>query len=94
MNEKIYLKVTSAVVIGGEIQKAGAIVEVDERVAKDLLQRGKAEPASSDDQVSMVDEAEAEAAAKADAEAAEAVAKAEAEAEAKASKKAKAEPTE
>lgn len=37
------LKITSAVALGGVIHKAGSIVpEVEERVARDLLRRGKA----------------------------------------------------
>ena len=43
--EKTYqLKLTSAVSIDGEIKIAGAVIEVGERVARDLLQRGKAVP--------------------------------------------------
>lgn len=46
MQEKFSLKITSAVVVDGEIRKAGTIVEVSEQAAKDLLRRGKAEPAA------------------------------------------------
>lgn len=48
--EKYFLKITSAVVIDGDIRRPGAIVEVDERVATDLLRREKAEPATDADQ--------------------------------------------
>lgn len=37
------LKMTSAVVISGNIVRAGSTVEVDEATAKDFLRRGKAE---------------------------------------------------
>ncbi|MDH0008385.1 hypothetical protein N5J48_12345 [Acinetobacter ursingii] len=38
---KILIALTSAVVIAGEIRKAGQEVEVDEALAKDLLHRGR-----------------------------------------------------
>lgn len=37
------LKLTSAIVIDGEVMKSGALVEVTEAEAKNLLSRGKAE---------------------------------------------------
>lgn len=43
------LKITSAVVIEGTIHKAGSIVEVEEKTAKLLLERGKAVLATADD---------------------------------------------
>lgn len=58
MTEKVHLKIASAVVIGGDIQAKGAIVEVDEPLAKDLLRRGKAELATEHDRPAPV-EAEA-----------------------------------
>jgi hypothetical protein len=46
----IALKVLSAFVVGGEVQTPGAIVEVSEEEAKDLLRRrGKVELATADD---------------------------------------------
>ncbi|MGL4587028.1 MAG: hypothetical protein ACRCVQ_08180 [Acinetobacter ursingii] len=39
--KKILIALTSAVVIAGEIRKAGQEVEVDEALAKDLLHRGR-----------------------------------------------------
>lgn len=47
MPELFYLEITSAVAIAGQIKKAGSIVQVNERTAKELLQIGKAVPASS-----------------------------------------------
>lgn len=48
------LKLTSAIVVDGEVMKSGALVEVTEAEAKNLLSRGKAElhseqPPSDDD---------------------------------------------
>lgn len=82
------LKITSAVVIDGTIQKAGAIVEVREADAKRLLERGKAVVATADDLPAPAPEAAAEAEAKAAAEAAPAEAPAP-EPEAKPAKAAK-----
>lgn len=42
MIKSVFLKVSSAFLVGGTIAKAGEIVEVSESEAKDLLQRGKA----------------------------------------------------
>lgn len=43
------LKLTSAIALGGQIRTAGAIVDVDEATAKNLLHRGKALVATADD---------------------------------------------
>lgn len=40
--KNVFLKVSSAFLVGGEIAKAGEVVEVSEAEAKDLLHRGKA----------------------------------------------------
>lgn len=40
--EPVTLKLTSAVALGGSIRKAGALVEVSEPDARNLLDRGKA----------------------------------------------------
>jgi len=42
MAKKIEIKLTSAVVIGGKIKTRGSVVTVDEKLATNLLQRGKA----------------------------------------------------
>ena len=42
-DKNIALKITSAVAIGGKIITPGKTIEVDEAVAKNLMQRGKAE---------------------------------------------------
>ncbi|WP_441228010.1 hypothetical protein AB7813_08370 [Tardiphaga sp. 20_F10_N6_6] len=42
MQELFKLKLTAAVVLGGLVHRAGALVEVVEATAKDLLRRGKA----------------------------------------------------
>lgn len=42
MSKSIVLKLTSAIVIDGEVIKAGSLVEVSESEAKNLLHRGKA----------------------------------------------------
>lgn len=49
MPDSVYLKVTSAFLIGGEIARKGEIVEVSNVEAKDLLSRGKATLATSED---------------------------------------------
>lgn len=49
MSETVFLKVTSAFMVGGDIAKAGDIVAVTNTEAKDLLARGKAEPATAED---------------------------------------------
>jgi hypothetical protein len=49
MTESVFLKVTSAFLVGGEIARAGEIVEVSLTEAKDLLNRGKAVLANESD---------------------------------------------
>ncbi len=49
MTKSVFLKVSSAFLVGGTIAKTGEIVEVSEGEAKDLLQRGKATLATADD---------------------------------------------
>jgi hypothetical protein len=49
MSDGIFLVITSAIVIEGEIAKVGEIVEVSEREAKNLLHRGKARLATEAD---------------------------------------------
>ena len=46
----IVLKLTSAIVVGGQIVTAGSLVEVTEGEAKNLLARGKAVPATASDE--------------------------------------------
>jgi hypothetical protein len=48
LNSTVILKLVCAVVIAGEVLRAGSLVEVTESEAKDLLRRGKAEPHSHD----------------------------------------------
>lgn len=43
MADKVKLMITSAVVIGGLIRGPGTSIEVDDALAKNLLNRGKAE---------------------------------------------------
>lgn len=43
------LKLTGAIALGGELKRPGEVVDVAEDVAKNLLHRGKAVPASDDD---------------------------------------------
>lgn len=50
MNPNITLKLTAAIIIGGVLCRPGALVEVTESEAKDLLRRGKAEVATAADQ--------------------------------------------
>lgn len=47
MNKSVVLKVTSAFLVGGQVAKAGELVEVTMAEAKDLLHRGKATLATS-----------------------------------------------
>lgn len=49
MSKSVFLKVSSAFMVGGHIAKSGEIVEVSEGEAKDLLQRGKATLATAAD---------------------------------------------
>lgn len=50
MSEKVSIKITQATGIEGELRKAGAIVEVDEDLAKNLLDRERAELATVADE--------------------------------------------
>lgn len=47
MAENVSLKISSAVIIGGKLVKAGEVIEVSGGDAKDLLHRGKAKLATS-----------------------------------------------
>lgn len=49
MSNTIFLKLTSAIVVGGEVVKPPALIEVTESEAKALLHRGKAEVATDHD---------------------------------------------
>ncbi|QKN87904.1 putative exonuclease, terminase endonuclease subunit [Acinetobacter phage vB_AbaP_Alexa] len=52
---KFTLKLTAAIVIDGEIRKAGELVEVDKSLAENLLYRGRAELVETDDEGEAVD---------------------------------------
>jgi ribosomal protein L9 len=84
-----FIKLTAAITVdSGHIAKAGEIVEVPEHAAKNLIQRGKAELATEEDQA---EDEQAEATAEpAQAELAEAGDEAAAEAPAKPAKAGKA----
>lgn len=60
MTNAVFLKITSAVALSGEIHKAGSIVEVSEDLARDLLHRGKAEVATEADAPASEGEAPAD----------------------------------
>lgn len=45
----VHIKLKSDIGLGGVIHKAGTVVEVTDAVARDLLHRGKADPATADD---------------------------------------------
>lgn len=47
-DKQVKIKITSAVAIGGEIKRPGAVVTVAEELAKNLLHRGRAEVATGD----------------------------------------------
>lgn len=49
MSKSIVLKVSSAFLVGGQVARAGELVEVTVTEAKDLLSRGKAVLATADD---------------------------------------------
>lgn len=49
MMKSFFLVLTSAIAIEGNICRAGALIEVSEREAKNLLARGKARLATVDD---------------------------------------------
>lgn len=52
----VFLKLTSAIPVDGEIITAGNLVEVDELLAKNLLHRGKAVLATAEDGVPAGDD--------------------------------------
>ena len=58
--QNVYLVVTSAFVLAGEIAKPGELVEVSDSEARDLLNRGKARPATEEDGVPVPQTVEAE----------------------------------
>lgn len=58
MEEQFHLKLTATVVVGGEIKRAGSIVQLGKRHALDLLSRGKAVVATADDQPDEADPAD------------------------------------
>ena len=41
MAKKIAIELTSAIAIGGKVKSRGSVVSVDEKLAKNILQRGK-----------------------------------------------------
>lgn len=59
MEQKFHLKITSAVVIDGKIQKPETIVHLPSRVAVNLLERGKAMLATAEDMAAAAAEPEA-----------------------------------
>lgn len=48
MKQTIFLRLTAAVALAGAVKVAGSIVEVDEDLAVNLLNRGKAELATGE----------------------------------------------
>lgn len=56
MTKSVFLKVSSAFMVDGQIAKAGDIVEVSEGDAKDLLHRGKATLATASDAPEQADQ--------------------------------------
>jgi hypothetical protein len=48
-DKQVKIKITSAVSIGGEIKRPGTVVTVAEDLAKNLLNRGRAELATGED---------------------------------------------
>ena len=64
-DKQVKIKITSAVAIGGEIKRPGAVVTVAEELAKNLLHRGRAEVATGDADDASV-EADGDAKVKAD----------------------------
>ncbi len=54
--DSVTLKVTSAFMVGGNIARAGDLVEVTVGEAKDLLHRGKATLATAADSVQEADQ--------------------------------------
>lgn len=59
MEQKFHLKITSAVVIDGKIQKPETIVHLPSRVAVNLLERGKAMLATAEDMAAAAAQPEA-----------------------------------
>jgi hypothetical protein len=59
MKQNVHLVVTSAFMLAGEMAVEGDIVEVTNAEARDLLDRGKARPATAEDGVADEPEAEA-----------------------------------
>lgn len=59
MNKTIFLILTSAIAIEGGICRAGELIEVDEREARNLLHRGKARLATAEDGAPVDDEDDA-----------------------------------
>lgn len=55
MSNSVFIKVTSAFMLGGHIARAGEVVEVDTAEAKSLLARGKAVVATKADAPSQAD---------------------------------------
>lgn len=53
---KVHIKLTSAIGIGGLIYRAGSIVEVSDDAAKNLLHRGKGVLATAEDEGSGEEE--------------------------------------
>lgn len=54
--ETVFLVLTSAVVLAGEIRRAGSVVEVDNHLAADLLRRGRARVATESDAIPVVEQ--------------------------------------
>lgn len=61
MKQNVHLVVTSAFMLTGDMVVEGDIVEVTNAEARDLLDRGKARPATAEDGVPADDEPETEA---------------------------------
>lgn len=51
----IYLTLTSGVALNGEVYRPGEVVPVDQKLARELIARGKALPATEDDVDSFAD---------------------------------------
>lgn len=59
-NNNVFLVLTAAVVIGGEIAKRGSVVEVTNAEARDMLHRKKARIATAEDGVEVDDQGQAQ----------------------------------
>jgi hypothetical protein len=68
MKQNVHLVVTSAFMLAGDMAVEGDIVEVTNAEARDLLDRGKARPATAEDGVADEPEADADGEPEADAE--------------------------